>query len=107
LADGRRAPGEVSTTPVPEADCSRATKFVPNPILPTRDEFHDRYLHLPSSKPVARELQDIASEPLLPQRASRNDSTSFILSDLELSPEDEHLFNNLHEELGASDWLDL
>jgi hypothetical protein len=54
--------------------------IVPNPILLTGDELHDRYLNLPSSKPVARELQNIASEPLLPQKASINGPTSFILA---------------------------
>jgi hypothetical protein len=74
---------------------------------PLLKKLQDRFLQLQSRKPNARELQNIASEPILPQRDSRNNSTSFILSDLELSPEDDHLFNNLHEEVEAPEWLDL
>jgi hypothetical protein len=63
-----------------------------------------------NSNPGSRLLASYKILPLnlfLPQNDSRNDPTSFILSDLELSPENEHLFDNLHEELGAPDWLDL
>jgi hypothetical protein len=77
------------------------------PVLPTGVALQERFLQLQSSKAIARELQSIASESLLPQKDSKNNSTSFILSDLELSPEDDHLFNNLHEEVGAPEWLDL
>jgi hypothetical protein len=73
----------------------------------TGDELQERYRQLQSRKPNARRLQNIGSKPLLPPKDSRSNSTRFILSDLELSVEDDHLFNNLHEEVGAPEWLEL